>query len=96
MSLRLRWRLSPRREDRWFRPILLTSLTTIAGLLPTAIGLGGESPVWGPMAGTIILGLIFSTITALFFVPSLYGALYDRKAKKTDEASTAPVGAGSE
>ena len=59
------------------RPILLTSLTTIAGLLPTALGLGGSSVVWGPMARTIIFGLTFSTLTTLVIVPSFYGALYD-------------------
>ena len=63
------------------RPIILTSITTIAGLLPTAVGLGGKSPVWGPMAGTIIFGLLFSTAAALIFVPCLYGALFDRKKK---------------
>ncbi len=61
------------------RPILLTSLTTIGGLLPTAVGLGGKSVVWGPMAGTIVFGLLFSTLTALLFIPCLYGFLYDRK-----------------
>jgi len=61
------------------RPILLTSVTTIAGLLPTAIGLGGRSVIWGPMASTIIFGLLFSTITALIVVPSIYGLLYDSK-----------------
>lgn len=61
------------------RPILLTSLTTIAGLLPTALGLGGESVVWGPMASTIIFGLLFSTITALILIPSFYGILYDKE-----------------
>ena len=61
------------------RPILLTSLTTIAGLTPTALGLGGESVIWGPMASTIIFGLIFSTITALVALPCLYGLLFDRK-----------------
>ena len=64
------------------RPIILTSLTTIAGLIPTAIGLGGKSVVWGPMAGTIIFGLMFSTITALVFIPCLYGVIYDRKKRK--------------
>jgi multidrug efflux pump subunit AcrB len=59
------------------RPILLTSLTTIAGLLPTALGLGGKSVVWQPMASTIIFGLIFSTLTALLVVPSLYGIVDD-------------------
>jgi multidrug efflux pump subunit AcrB len=69
------------------RPILLTSLTTIAGLLPTAVGLGGKSVVWGPMASTIIFGLIFSTFTALFIIPSAYGILEDirdRRSRRKD------------
>lgn len=61
------------------RPILLTTLTTIAGLLPTAIGIGGVSVVWQPMASTIIFGLFFSTLTALLLIPLLYGVLYGRK-----------------
>ena len=64
------------------RPILLTSLTTISGLIPTALGLGGKSVVWGPMASTIIFGLIFSTMTALIFIPSLYGLIYGRRDEK--------------
>ena len=60
------------------RPILLTSLTTIGGLLPTAIGLGGTSVVWGPMASTIMFGLLFSTLSALFIIPLLYGLFYGR------------------
>jgi multidrug efflux pump subunit AcrB len=71
------------------RPILLTSITTIGGLLPTAIGLGGYSVVWSPMASTIIFGLIFSTITAVTVLPSLYGLLYDRGAKKRRKEVTA-------
>lgn len=61
------------------RPIILTSLTTIAGLVPTAIGIGGRSIIWGPMASTIIFGLLFSTVTALIVVPCVYGLFYDRK-----------------
>ena len=61
------------------RPIILTSVTTIAGLFPTAIGLGGKSVVWQPMATTIVFGLIFSTLTALIFIPALYGSLYGGK-----------------
>jgi multidrug efflux pump subunit AcrB len=61
------------------RPIILTSVTTIGGLLPTAIGIGGRSVVWGPMASTIIFGLLFSTLTALLLVPCLYGLFDDLK-----------------
>jgi multidrug efflux pump subunit AcrB len=61
------------------RPIILTSVTTIGGLLPTAVGIGGRSVVWGPMASTIIFGLLFSTLTALFLVPCLYGLFDDLK-----------------
>lgn len=67
------------------RPILLTSLTTIAGLTPTALGLGGKSMVWGPMAGTIIFGLIFSTSATLVFIPVFYGTLFDRRAKRRSQ-----------
>lgn len=63
------------------RPILLTSLTTIAGLLPTALGIGGKSVVWSPMAGSIIFGLLFSTLTALIIIPLVYGVLFDRGVK---------------
>ena len=59
------------------RPIVLTSVTTIGGLLPTALGLGGRSVVWGPMASTIIFGLLFSTLTTLLLVPCLYGLFDD-------------------
>lgn len=60
------------------RPIMLTSITTIGGLLPTAVGLGGFSAVWQPMASTIIFGLLFSTLTALILIPLLYGVFYDK------------------
>ncbi|MFW6223634.1 MAG: efflux RND transporter permease subunit, partial [Spirochaetota bacterium] len=72
------------------RPTLLTSLTTIAGLLPTALGLGGYSVVWGPMAATITFGLLFSTITTLILIPCIYGVLYDNRfARRRREADAA-------
>jgi len=54
------------------RPILLTSVTTIAGLLPMALGLTGFSKLWSPFAATICFGILFSTILTLLVVPSGY------------------------
>ena len=59
------------------RPIILTSLTTIFGLIPMAIGLGGKSPIWMPMAYTIIFGLAFATTMTLFVMPALYAITTD-------------------
>lgn len=61
------------------RPIILTSVTTMGGLIPMAVGLGGASMTWGPMASTIIFGLFFSTVGTLVVIPCIYGALEDVK-----------------
>ncbi len=53
-------------------PILITSLTTIAGLFSLATGLGGHSLIWGPVATAIVCGLAFSTVLTLFVIPLLY------------------------
>ena len=53
-------------------PILITSLTTIAGLFSLASGLGGKSLVWGPVATAIVWGIAFSTILTLLLIPLLY------------------------
>jgi multidrug efflux pump subunit AcrB len=53
-------------------PILITSLTTVAGLFSLATGLGGKSLVWGPVATAIVWGLAFSTVLTLLVVPLLY------------------------
>ncbi len=53
-------------------PILITSLTTIAGLFSLATGLGGKSLIWGPVATAIVWGVGFSTVLTLFAIPVLY------------------------
>lgn len=55
------------------RPILLTTATTVLGLIPLYLG-GGE--MWEPMAVTIMAGLLFSTLLTLGVVPVLYSLLY--------------------
>ena len=53
-------------------PILITTTTTIGGLFSLAVGLGGKSLMWGPVAASIVWGLGFSTVLTLFAVPLLY------------------------
>jgi len=53
-------------------PVMITSLTTIAGLFSLAIGLGGKSLLWGPIASSIVWGLGVATFLTLFVVPLLY------------------------
>jgi multidrug efflux pump subunit AcrB len=59
------------------RPIILTTVSTIGGLLPLALGFGGKSEIWAPMASTIIFGLIFSTLGTLLVIPCIYGVMDD-------------------
>ena len=59
--------------QRRLRPILLTTVTTVGGLIPLYLG-GG--PMWEPMTIAIMFGLIFSTALTLGFVPLMYSLLY--------------------
>ncbi|NOQ50832.1 MAG: MMPL family transporter [Desulfuromonadaceae bacterium] len=76
-----------------FRPVMLTAVTTILGLLPMAIGvsfdfktftweIGGESADWwGPMAVAVIFGLAFATLLTLVVVPVLYSLAESARGK---------------
>ncbi len=54
------------------RPVLMTSLTTILGMVPMAIGTGVGSEMWRPMGVAVIGGLTMSTLMTLLFVPTMY------------------------
>ena len=54
------------------RPIVMTSLTTILGMVPMAISAGEGAEMWKPMAIAVIGGLTFSTLVTLLFVPAMY------------------------
>jgi HAE1 family hydrophobic/amphiphilic exporter-1 len=60
------------------RPILMTTLTTVLGLLPMSLGIGEGSEVGAPLALTIMGGLSFATVLTLFVIPVVYATL-DRK-----------------
>ena len=57
---------------RRLRPILMTTLTTVIGLVPLALGLGEGGEAQAPMARTVIGGLTSSTLITLVFVPVVY------------------------
>lgn len=54
------------------RPVVMTTLTTILGMVPMAVGTGEGAEMWRPMGVAVIGGLTFSTILTLLFVPVLY------------------------
>ena len=64
------------------RPILMTSLATVFGLLPMALGLGTGGETNAPLARAVIGGLTVSTVLTLFLVPTLYAMLEERFPRK--------------
>jgi len=72
-----RWKSILKAGRLRLRPILLTSITTIFGLLPMTVGLGGKSPIWMSLANTIVWGLLVATILTLFVIPALYAIVDD-------------------
>jgi hydrophobic/amphiphilic exporter-1 (mainly G- bacteria), HAE1 family len=64
------------------RPIAMTTLTTLFGFMPLALGLGEGAEVRAPMAITVIGGLLVSTLLTLFVIP----VVYDLLDRKSDEA----------
>ncbi|HLG88274.1 MAG TPA: efflux RND transporter permease subunit [Alphaproteobacteria bacterium] len=74
------------------RPVLMTSLATMIGLIPMALGLGEGSEAYSPLARAIIGGLGVSVAITVFIVPAAFVAVYERKSpphRSTAEAATA-------
>lgn len=62
---------------RRLRPILMTTLTTVLGLLPLALGLGAGAEMQAALARVVLGGLLASTIVTLVFIPALYLGAHD-------------------
>lgn len=67
-------------KDR-LRPVLMTTITTLVGLLPLALSRGEGSETWQPLGITMISGLTVSTLITMLFVPTLY-AIVESRIKK--------------
>jgi HAE1 family hydrophobic/amphiphilic exporter-1 len=64
------------------RPVLITTLTTILALIPMAIGVGEGSEVWTPLGRVVFGGLSVTTLFTLFFIPSLYSLIEERRVQR--------------
>ena len=74
------WRLAVHEAGkRRLRAVVLTTITTVIGLLPTAYGWGGFDPFVAPMALALSWGLLFSTGITLLFIPAVFGIGMDIK-----------------
>ncbi len=70
-----------------FRPILMTSLSTMLGALPIALALGGSSSSRIPMGMSIIGGLLLSLVLTLYLIPALYSFIASKEKKIIDESN---------
>lgn len=77
------------------RPVLMTTLTTMLGLIPMAMGIGEGSEMEAPMGVTVISGLIVSTVMTLVFIPILYTIVETRFRRRKKSDFTHPVEAES-
>jgi HAE1 family hydrophobic/amphiphilic exporter-1 len=63
------------------RPVIMTSATTILGMLPLAMSKGSGSELWSPMGVAVIGGLVFSTVVTLVIVPVVY-AIFSKRGER--------------
>ncbi len=71
------------------RPILMTALTTVVGLIPMAFGIGEGAEIRAPMAITVIVGLSVSTLLTLVVIPTLYYLFPGKRGVTSIEAAAA-------
>ena len=67
------------------RPILMTTLTTVLGMLPMALGRGEGSEMWNSLGVTVCWGLSISTLVTLVLIPTIYCALATRQEKRKNK-----------
>ena len=62
-----------------FRPVLMTALAMIIGMVPMALGFGEGGEQNAPLGRAVIGGLLFATVATLFFVPSVFAIFHSRR-----------------
>jgi multidrug efflux pump subunit AcrB len=71
------------------RPILMTSLATLLGMIPMALGMEAGSEQYAPLARAVIGGLAVSVVVTVFLVPAVYLIIHGRRAEKSEAGSEA-------
>jgi multidrug efflux pump subunit AcrB len=82
------------------RPVLMTALAMIIGMIPMALGLGEGAEQNAPLGRAVIGGLLFATVSTLFFVPAVFAGVHSRLAHRraardaaaTDHSAPPPAG----
>src|SRR2546422_3433805 len=70
-----------------FRPVLMTALAMIIGMAPMALGLGEGGEQNAPLGRAVVGGLIFATVSTLFFVPAVFSVLHGLRRQVADSGS---------
>ena len=70
-----------------FRPVLMTALAMIIGMVPMALGLGEGGEQNAPLGRAVIGGLLCATVATLFFVPSVFAVLHGRRGRPSSEVN---------
>jgi multidrug efflux pump subunit AcrB len=72
-----------------FRPVCMTALAMIIGMIPMALGLGDGGEQNAPLGRAVIGGLIFATVATLIFVPSVFALLHGRGSEGQQQSAAA-------
>ena len=76
------------------RPVLMTALAMVIGMIPMALGVGEGAEQNAPLGRAVIGGLLFATVSTLFFVPAVYAGIHSWRAHRQsarDAGATAPL-----
>ncbi len=67
------------------RPVIMTALAMIIGMVPMALGFGEGGEQNAPLGRAVIGGLLFATVATLFFVPSVFTIIHSHREKRLAE-----------
>src|SRR5581483_11346526 len=71
-----------------FRPVIMTALAMMIGMVPMALGLGEGGEQNAPLGRAVIGGLLFATVATLFFVPTVFSILHGRGGQRKPRSTT--------